>query len=122
MNSATDDVVLPLDVFVRSVAVKTAIPHTFFLGAGTSVTSSLPSAFTCTWEWKREIFLTKNPGLEGQFSELLPGVKQKIQHWLNAQGCYPEEGALEEYGRYFQCGCPLTCHKKLRHYLPLAEK
>ena len=65
MTPETDDFVLPLDAFVRSVAVKAAVPHAFFLGAGASVTAGIPSAATCTWEWKREIFLTKNPGLEG---------------------------------------------------------
>jgi hypothetical protein len=113
MNPATDDVVLPLDAFVRSVAVKIAVPHSFFLGAGSSVTSGLPSAATCTWEWKREIFLSKNPGLEAQFSEWLPAVKRKIQQWLNAQGSYPEEGSADEYGAYFKRCYPIQEDRRL---------
>jgi len=72
-----------------------------FLGAGASTSSGIPSAQMCTWEWKRQIFLTNNPGLEEQFAELsLDGVRQRIQRWFDRQGRYPEEGAPEEYGFY----------------------
>jgi hypothetical protein len=108
-----DDFVLTLDAFVRSVAIKTAVPHSFFLGAGTSVSSGISSANACTWEWKREIFLTKNPGLEGQFSELLPGVKRKIQRWLDLQSSFPAEGSPEEYGTYFQICYPIKEDRRL---------
>src|SRR5216684_9417462 len=60
-----------------------------------------PSAEMCIWEWKRQIFLTNNPGLEDQFAELsLEGVRRKIQHWLDRQSGYPKEQASEEYGFY----------------------
>jgi hypothetical protein len=113
MPPDTDDFVLPLDAFIRSVAVKTAVPHAFFLGAGASVSSGVPSALACTWEWKREIFLTQNPGLEVQFSELLPGAKRKIQHWLDVQGRFPAEGSPEEYGAYFQICYPIREDRRL---------
>ena len=113
MTSDTDHLVLVLDAFVRSVAVKTAVPHAFFLGAGASVTSGVSSASACTWEWKREIFLTKNPGVEGQFSELLPGAKKKIQHWLDVQGCFPADGSAEEYGTYFKTCYPIQEDRRL---------
>ena len=94
--------VLSLDAFVRSVGVQRP-PFAFFLGAGASTTSGIPSAEMCIWEWKREIFLTNNPGLEDQFSELsLEGVRRKIQHWLDRQGGYPKERASEEYGFYIK--------------------
>jgi hypothetical protein len=113
MTSDSDDLILALDAFVRSVAVKTAVPHAFFLGAGASVSSGVSSAAACTWEWKREIFLTKNPGLEKQFSELLPGVKRKIQHWLDLQGCFPADGSPEEYGTYFKTCYPIKEDRRL---------
>ena len=51
-----------------------------FLGAGASITSGVPSAGLCVWEWKRDIFLTNNPGLEDQFTELsLPSVKSTFR-------------------------------------------
>jgi hypothetical protein len=96
-----EDLVLSLDAFVRSVGVRSASPLAFFLGAGASTSSGVPSAQSCIWEWKRRIFLTNNPGLEEQFAELsLDGVRRKIQRWLDGRGAYPPENAPGEYGFY----------------------
>lgn len=103
--SGSPDLELSLDAFVRSVGVNRATPHAFFLGAGASISSGMPSAEMCVWEWKRSIFLTRNPGLEDQFRELsLPAVKTRIQRWLDSQGAFPASGAADEYGYYIgQC-------------------
>ena len=70
-----EDFILSMDAFVRSIGIRRTTPHAFFLGAGASVSSGVPSAEACIWEWKRELFLTNNPGLEEQFSESsLPSV------------------------------------------------
>src|SRR5580704_11931635 len=82
--------ILSLDAFVRSIGVRIAAPFALFLGAGASKSSGIPSAEMCVWEWKRQIFLTNNPGLEDQFAELsLDGVRRRIQQWLDRQGGYP---------------------------------
>ena len=105
----TNDIILPLDAFVRSVGVRRATQHAFFFGAGASVSSGVPSAEACIWEWKRELFLTNNPGLEEQFSELsLPSVQGRIQQWLDRQGIYPERGSSEEYGIYIEHCFPIS--------------
>ncbi|MBY0567327.1 MAG: SIR2 family protein [Hyphomonadaceae bacterium] len=93
---------------MRSVGVRKATPHTLFIGAGASVSSGIPSADSCVWEWKRNLFLTNNPGLEEQFRELsLPSVRQRIQHWLDKQGTYPPEGSPGEYGFYIRTCFPI---------------
>jgi hypothetical protein len=100
--------VLSLDAFVRSIGVQRS-PFALFLGAGASTTSGIPSAEMCIWEWKRQIFLTNNLGLEDQFAELsLEGVRRKIQHWLDWQGDYPTEHTSEEYGFYIKRCFPIT--------------
>ena len=107
-----DGLELPLDAFVRSVGVSGA-PHVFFLGAGASVTSGVPSVDRCVWEWKRDIFLTNNLGLEKQFAELsLPAVREKIQWWLDRQGGYPREGDPKEYGFYIERCFPISEHRR----------
>ncbi|MGD1037559.1 MAG: hypothetical protein ABR878_10255 [Roseiarcus sp.] len=104
-----DSVVLSLDAFVRSIGVRRAVPLALFLGAGASTSSGLPSAQMCIWEWKRQIFLTNNPGLEEQFSELsLEGVRRRIQQWLDRQGSYPAENSPEEYGFYIRRCFPIA--------------
>ena len=80
-----------LDALIRSIGINRATSHALLIGAGASITSGVPSAASCIWEWKRAIFLTKNPGLEAQFAELsLPAVRSKIQRWLDALAFGPE--------------------------------
>ena len=104
----TEDLILSMDAFVRSIGIRRTTPHAFFLGAGASVSSGVPSAEACIWEWKRELFLTNNPGLEEQFSESsLPSVQHRIQQWLDKQSGYPERNTAEEYGYYIQQCFPI---------------
>jgi hypothetical protein len=99
---------LPLDAFIRTVAVSRGTPYALFLGAGASVTSGMPSAQMCIWEWKRDIFLTNNVGLKAQFSELsLASVRERIQRWLDRQGIYPGDGTPEEYSVYIDACYPV---------------
>lgn len=107
------DLVLSLDAFVRSIGVNNSTPHSLFLGAGASISSGVPSAQMCIWEWKRHIFLTNNPGLEDQFSELsLAPIRQKIQSWLNRQGHYPADGSPHEYGVYIEACFPIQANRR----------
>src|SRR5713101_8365954 len=98
-SSSQSQLILSLDAFIRSIGVRRSPPLAMFLGAGASTTSGVLSAQMCIWEWKRQIFLTNNPGLEDQFAELsLDGVRRRIQNWFDRQGSYPKEGAPDEYG------------------------
>jgi hypothetical protein len=109
-NRAADDQLrLSLDAFIRSIGVRRSPPLAMFIGAGASTSSGIPSAQMCIWEWKRQIFLTNNPGLEEQFAELsLDGVRRRIQKWLDRQGGYPKEDAPEEYGFYIKQCFPIA--------------
>ena len=108
-TTAAVEIELSLDALIRSIGVRRTIPHGLFLGAGASVTSGVPSAQKCIWEWKRQIFLTNNPGLEEQFSEIsLDGVRRRVQRWLERQGGYPAEGSPEEYSFYIQQCFPIS--------------
>lgn len=100
--------ILPLDAFVRALGATRLTPHALFLGAGASISSGMPSAQMCIWEWKRSIFLTNNVGLESQFSELtLASVQARIQRWLDRQGLYPPAGDPTEYGVYIESCYPI---------------
>lgn len=102
-------IVLSLDAFVRSIGVRRSSPFAMLLGAGASTSSGIPSAQKCIWEWKRQIFLTNNPGLEEQFSELsLVDVRRRIQGWFDRQGGYPREDAAEEYSFYIEQCFPIA--------------
>lgn len=106
---AEPSLTLSLDALVRSIGVRKTSALAMFLGAGASTTSGVPSAQMCIWEWKRQIFLTNNPGLESQFAELsLDGVRRRIQAWLDRQGNFPAENSPEEYGFYIEQCFPIA--------------
>lgn len=108
-----DKLILELDAFIRSVGVNRKLPHAFFLGSGASISSGIPSAGMCIWEWKRDIFLTNNPGIEDQFVELsLLSVQQRIQRWFDAQGRYPELDSPEEYSFYIEKCYPISENRR----------
>lgn len=107
------DLTLALDAFIRAIGVDRQAPHAIFLGAGASISSGIPSATMCIWEWKRSIFLTNNPGVERQFSELtLRSVQERIQQWLDFKGSYPANGSPEEYSFYIEKCYPISQHRK----------
>lgn len=98
---------LEVDAFVRSVGVNNNSPHAIFLGAGASMTSGVPSAGACIWEWKRSIFCTNNPGLEDQVSELsLPAVQDRIDRWLTANNYVPND--TDEYCYFIERCWPIA--------------
>ncbi len=97
----TADSNLTVDAFVRSLAVNRGRPLCLFLGAGASISSGMPSAQRCIWEWKQEIFVTNNPTLRESVGELsLQGTRQRIQRWLDQRGNYPADGHSDEYSFY----------------------
>jgi hypothetical protein len=106
---ANRDLTFSLDALVRSVSLRRSEPHGLFLGAGASITSGILSAESCIWEWKRQIFVTRNPGLEAQFRDTsLPSVRDRLQTWLDKEGGYRPMGSAEEYGFYVEQCYPIA--------------
>jgi hypothetical protein len=101
------DLVLPLDAFIRALAINKDTPHSIFLGAGASISSGVPHAQSCIWQWKRSIFLSNHPDLATQFKELsLPSVQARIQGWLDTQPQLKPAAGEDEYGFYAQLCYP----------------
>ena len=92
---------LPNDAFLRTLKENTDTSHVFLIGAGASISSGIPSASDCIWEWKKNIFITKNPNLARQYNEYKSEMVQRsIQRWLDNEGGYPKENAIDEYSFY----------------------
>ncbi len=88
-----------VDALIRSMAVGGSLRHMLLLGAGASVTSGVASAWGCIGTWKRDIYLSANRQVRPQLYEdpTLPGVQNRIQGWLDAQGRVPPAGDPSEY-------------------------
>lgn len=92
---------LQYDEFLRSVAISQHDSFVFLLGAGCSVSSGIPSASDCIWDWKKIIYKSNNIGVnEWIDNHKNPKVQEHIQTWLDNQGIYMPRGAPEEYSFY----------------------
>ena len=112
---------LEIDAFIRSVGVNHRSPYALFLGAGASMSSGVPSAEACIWQWKKSIFCTNNPGLEGQVSELsLTAVQECIDRWLQVNGFFPVDGQ-DEYSYFIEKCLPIADDRR-RFFEPWIRK
>ena len=101
--------ILQLDEFLRSIKQNIDTPHSLLLGAGASIESGIPSATDCIWDWKREIYLSKNPGSIGNFdNSKSEAVRRVIQRWIDAQNIYPTENSVEEYSYFAEKAYPIA--------------
>lgn len=104
---------MELDALIRSICLRDR-HYMFFLGAGTSITSGIPSASECIWNWKLSLYLTKNshinPTLLG--SHTLPHVQHKIQKWLDGQDTYPALNSDDEYSFYVEKCFPIAADRQ----------
>mgnify|MGYP000916628492 FL=1 len=105
--------VLQFDEFLRAINISRNDTFSMLLGAGCSITSDIPSAEDCIWEWKRDIYKTNNPSV----SEWIDNYKNKknqriIQNWLDKQGGFPAENSKEEYSVYAYRCYPIDEHRR----------
>ena len=104
---------LSFDEFQRAIQISKNDTFSLLLGAGCSITSDIPSAEDCIWEWKRDIYKTSNPSVLGWIDNYKnPKAQNTIQNWLNNQGFYPERGSKEEYSFYAQKCYPIDEHRR----------
>lgn len=100
---------LQMDEFLRSLKQNIDMPHSLLLGAGASIESGIQSATECIWDWKKEIYLSQNPGAIGNFSNpKLEIVRQVIQKWIDAQKEYPSCDSDMEYSFFAEKAYPLA--------------
>jgi hypothetical protein len=92
---------LQFDEFLRSVAISKNDTYTLLLGAGSSITSGIPSANDCIWDWKGTIYKSNNSSTNDWINNFRnPKVQNTIQSWLDNQGSYVERDSKEEYSFY----------------------
>lgn len=116
------DYVLEFDEFVRSIKQNMDTKFSMFLGAGASVESGVPSAGECIWEWKRDIFISKNPVLAETHNNIKSEqVKRSIQNWLDNQGIYPQLNSEEEYSKYIEAAYKIADDRR-KYFQHLIEE
>lgn len=92
---------LPFDEFIRSLKLDKDTALSFFLGAGASVESGIQSATDCIWDWKRAIYVSKNPNEAIACNNTkIESVRHLIQNWLDDQNIFPPLNDKSEYSFY----------------------
>lgn len=116
-----DNLVLEYDAFLRSIKRNKDISHSFLLGAGASISSGIQSAYDCIWEWKKDIYLSKNPNASEYYKNTKnESVRLSIQAWLEIQGVYPLFNSEEEYSFYAEKAYPIADDRR-KYFQTLIE-
>jgi len=99
---------LQFDEFLRSVVISKNDNYALLLGAGCSISSGIPSAYDCIWDWKSIIYKSNNPSSNDWINNFKnPKVQKTIQSWLDNQGIYVDNGCEEEYSFYAEKCFPI---------------
>ena len=117
----TENIRLEYDAFLRSFKRNVDVPHSFLLGAGSSISSGIQSAYDCIWEWKKDIYLSKNINSAEFYKNYKnESVRNSIQNWLDNQGNYPILDSSEEYSFYAEKAYPIPDDRR-KYFFSLIE-
>ncbi|MFO0849958.1 MAG: SIR2 family protein [Gemmataceae bacterium] len=101
MTSQINDLRIDIGDFLNFYPLR-APQLMWLLGAGASVTSGLPTAYTLTWEFKRQLYCTAHHLPPSRFPNLNDRAFQtRVQSHFSATAGYPKDGDVEEYSFYF---------------------
>jgi len=93
---------MTLDEFLRIYKVRAA-NLAWFLGAGASAASGIPTAVDLIWQFKRTLFCASQRASVKSCEDLQNSVVQKrLDSYFQSLGTFPAEGAPEEYAAYFE--------------------
>lgn len=75
----------------------------FFLGAGASIQSGIPTGGNLVWYFKRELYCMENGLSTELYKDLkLSSTQKLLQDYFDRQGIHPAQYAPEEYSHYFE--------------------
>lgn len=116
-----EELILEYDAFLRSFKRNIDVPHSFLLGAGASISSGIQSAYDCIWEWKKDIYLSKNINASEYYKNFKEeAVRKSIQKWLDNEGEYPILDSPEEYSFYAEKAYPISEDRR-KYFFSLIE-
>lgn len=88
---------------IRTFTARTQPEFMFFLGAGASATSGIPTASEMIWLFKREIFCTEKHISPDSFRDLsVDDVRKPIQEYIEQQSWYQNISPEDEYSILFE--------------------
>lgn len=94
---------LTQEQFIRNYSVMADGEVDFFLGAGASIASGIPTGGDLIWEFKRALYCSECGISTEKYKDLaLPSTRKMLQEYFDRKEGYPEQYAPEEYSFYFE--------------------
>lgn len=94
---------LTQEQFIRNFSVMADGEVDFFLGAGASLASGIPTGGDLIWEFKRTLYCSECDISTEKYKDLaLPSTRKMLQEYFDKKGGYPSQYAPEEYSFYFE--------------------
>lgn len=115
---------LTQEQFIRNFSVMANGEVDFFLGAGASIASGIPTGGDLIWEFKRTLYCSECGISTEKYKDLaLPFTRKMLQEYFDRKGGYPEQYAPEEYSFYFeQCYIDPLARKRFIESIVSARK
>ncbi len=89
--------------FIRNFSVMADGEVSFFLGAGASIASGIPTGGDLIWEFKRTLYCSECGISMEKYKDLaLPSTQRTLQEYFDKKGCCPQQYSPEEYSYYFE--------------------
>ena len=94
---------LTQEQFIRNFSVMANGEVDFFLGAGASIASGIPTGGDLIWEFKRTLYCSECGISTEKYKDLaLPSTRRMLQEYFDRKGGCPKKYAPEEYSFYFE--------------------
>ena len=85
----------------------------WFLGAGASASSGVPTAVDMIWQFKRSLFISQNSSVSDSSVDLSqPDVRSRIDAHIKSMGGMPSPGAPDEYALLFEAAYPAEADRR----------
>jgi hypothetical protein len=79
----------------------------WLLGAGTSASAGIPTAWDMVWEFKQQLFVSQRRVASGRVSDLSnPVIRRLLQDHIDASGKLPARDSPDEYATLFEAVWP----------------
>jgi NAD-dependent SIR2 family protein deacetylase len=100
------------DDFVRRFALRAA-NLMWFLGAGASASSGIPTAGDMIWEFKQLLYVSQRRVVLQSVSDLSnPAIRAQLQNHIDAAGTLPAAGSPDEYASLFEAVYPAESDRR----------
>ncbi len=115
------NIILEQDQFIRSFEISKNDVFSILLGAGASITSGIPSAADCIWDWKKNLYSSKHSHNPQKLDVKSDQVRVQIQKWLDSESSYPQAYSDKEYSFYIEECYPIEDDRR-KFFQRICEK